>query len=119
LIMLAQAAIAADRPDILEELLEGVGGQPAANPNGALNSGKTYLGLAASAGLYKIAAALLSHGADPNLLDANGDSPLHLAAGRDNTDVARLLLDAGAIAGIIDVCTLLAPLHFAPRALCA
>ena len=101
--------------------MNGVSGQLAADPNGVLNSGKTYLGLAASAGLYKIAAVLLSHGADPNLLDTNGDSPLHLAAGRDHTDLARLLLDAGAIAGIIDVriCWPSRALFCVPTLLCA
>ena len=96
-----QAAIAAERADIVEELLRGSAGKPV-EPNGVLASGKTYLGLAASAGMYKVAAALLAHGADPNLVDRNGDSPLHVGVRAEHLSVVRLLVDSGAVSGVID-----------------
>jgi len=96
-----QAAIAAERADIVEELLRGSAGKPV-EPNGVLASGKTYLGLAASAGMYKVAAALLAHGADPNLVDRNGDSPLHVGVRAEHLNVVRLLVDSGAVSGVID-----------------
>jgi len=85
----------------VEELLRGSAGNPV-QPNGVLASGKTYLGLATSAGMYKVAAALLAHGADPNLVDRNGDSPLHVGVRAEHLNVVRLLVDSGAVSGVID-----------------
>eukprot|EP01045_Picozoa_sp_COSAG04_P016469 COSAG04_NODE_1377_length_7013_cov_1.709141_6_plen_601_part_00 len=39
---------------------------------------------------------LLHHEADPNILDGNGDSPLHVAAERGNPAILELLMDGGA-----------------------
>jgi len=39
---------------------------------------------------------LLAHGANANVQDADGDTPLHGAAQNDNVEIARLLLDKGA-----------------------
>ena len=41
-------------------------------------------------------ATLLELGADPNLQDAEGDTPLHLAGQRSDTSLVSLLVDAGA-----------------------
>jgi len=97
-----QAAIAADRFDIVDDLLRGIDASHRCDPNGILRSGKTYLSLAAAGGLAKVTSTLLANGADPNRMDANGDHPLHLAASRDRLAVARLLLDAGAVSSVID-----------------
>lgn len=43
-----------------------------------------------------IAAALLKYGANPNSPDANGETPLHLAAMANHLDTVRLLLQHGA-----------------------
>ena len=40
---------------------------------------------------------LLDGGADPNAEDEHGDISLHIAADEGNTDVAKILRDAGAI----------------------
>lgn len=42
------------------------------------------------------ARALLSAGADPNRCDAEGETPLYIAAGKLDADLCRLLLDKGA-----------------------
>jgi hypothetical protein len=39
---------------------------------------------------------LLEHGADPNVQDKDGGTPLHFAVEGCHVDVARLLLDYGA-----------------------
>lgn len=39
---------------------------------------------------------LLEHGAEPNLIESNGDTALHIAAGEANTQVCKLLLEHGA-----------------------
>src|SRR5438105_9165668 len=44
----------------------------------------------------KFVRVLLSQGADPNVPDANGNTPLHGAAARGLVEVAAALLDAGA-----------------------
>jgi ankyrin repeat protein len=43
-----------------------------------------------------VAEALLSRGADPNVLDAAGETPLMLAAWRGHPEVVAMLLAAGA-----------------------
>ena len=97
-----QAAIAADRADMLAELLSGSEDEPPADPNGYLRTGKTFLSLASAGGKVRAATVLLAHGADPNRMDANGDHPLHLASARDKTEIVRVLLEAGAEPEIID-----------------
>lgn len=58
--------------------------------------------LAASSGLpqgvrtLELAASLLARGADPNLRDARGSTPLMLAASRQDEAMAKLLVSAGA-----------------------
>ena len=39
---------------------------------------------------------LLKHGADPNAMELNGDTALHIAAGEANTQVCKLLIEHGA-----------------------
>jgi ankyrin repeat protein len=45
---------------------------------------------------------LLAHGADVRARSANGSTPLHLAAGRDHVEIARMLLDRDAQANSAD-----------------
>jgi ankyrin repeat protein len=47
-------------------------------------------------------AALLTTGADPNMFDEEGRTPLHHAVAREHLEVARLLLDRGADADACD-----------------
>ena len=51
---------------------------------------------AAEGGHLAVAQALLDHKAKPNLLNAQGETPLHLAARRGHADLVRLLLARGA-----------------------
>lgn len=63
------------------------------------SSGRTALGHMFGypmPGLLPIAAALLASGADPNIADSDGLTPLHLAAGRAHLEGVKLLLKAGA-----------------------
>ena len=100
-----QAAITSNRADMVETLLDGdVGSGGRVDPDCFVGGGKRPLGLAASAGLYNIAATLLSHGANAALADRNGDTPLHLAVMRNHVALARLLLDAGAKTSAKDGC---------------
>jgi hypothetical protein len=55
---------------------------------------------------------LLEHGADPNIKNENGRTPLHWAAREDHVEVARLLLEHGADPNIQDKDGL-TPLHVA------
>ena len=59
-------------------------------------SGLTLLHLAASLGLTRFVAGLLSRGADPNLVDNNGHTPMHHAAMNGHTHVIHRLRLAGA-----------------------
>jgi ankyrin repeat protein len=43
-----------------------------------------------------VAKLLLEHGADPNIRDASGETPLHWAVGAGHADVEELLLEHGA-----------------------
>jgi ankyrin repeat protein len=47
-------------------------------------------------------AALLTAGADPNAVNGQGQTPLHISAGRLSQDLAALLLDAGADPNVAD-----------------
>ncbi|KIW99436.1 uncharacterized protein Z518_11175 [Rhinocladiella mackenziei CBS 650.93] len=59
-------------------------------------SGLTLLHLASSLGLARFVAGLLSRGADPNVVDNNGHTPMHHAAMNGNTHVIHQLRLAGA-----------------------
>jgi ankyrin repeat protein len=60
--------------------------------------GFTPLGLACYFGQYEIARYLITHGADVNISSNNGFNvfPIHSAAAGDYTDIAKLLIEAGA-----------------------
>ena len=64
-----------------------------ADINAQDNSGSTPLHSVANA---KIAQALVSAGANVNALDKNGATPLKIAMGRNQEDVVKVLIDAGA-----------------------
>src|SRR5207247_877115 len=55
-------------------------------------SGETMLHRAAKRPGLDLARTLLGHGADPNLTDAGGRAPLHVAAGEGNEGMIRMLL---------------------------
>ncbi|KIW79238.1 hypothetical protein Z517_05850 [Fonsecaea pedrosoi CBS 271.37] len=59
-------------------------------------SGLTLLHLAASLGLTRFVAGLLSRGADPNIVDNNGHTPMHHAAMNGHTHVIHRLRLTGA-----------------------
>lgn len=59
-------------------------------------SGLTLLHLASSMGLTRFVAGLLSRGADPNIVDNNGYTPMHHAAMNGHTHVIHRLRLAGA-----------------------
>lgn len=59
-------------------------------------SGLTLLHLASSLGLTRVVAGLLARGADPNLVDNNGHTPMHHAAMNGHTHVIHRLRLAGA-----------------------
>jgi len=53
---------------------------------------KTALHIAAHHGRFECARELFRHGADPNIQDAHGDNPLHVACRRGDLPIAELLL---------------------------
>ena len=57
---------------------------------------------AVSGGWYDCALELLSAGADPDLADATGRTPLHAAARQGRLQLVRLLLEHGADADLVD-----------------
>ena len=59
-------------------------------------SGLTLLHLAASLGLTRFVAGLLSRGAQPDVLDNNGNTPMHHAAMNGHTHIIHRLRVAGA-----------------------
>lgn len=62
------------------------------------SGGKTALHIAAQSGNSPFISLLLSYGADPDLTDLQGNSPLHYAAAWGHMEVARVLLDEGGAA---------------------
>ncbi len=56
-------------------------------------SGSSPLAVACSLGHRALAALLIEHGADPNVADDRGFTPLHWAAFKDGPDLVELLLD--------------------------
>ena len=56
----------------------------------------SYLASATHMRLRNSVAWLLNHGANPNLLTSVGDSPLSLAVGFGDDDIAKMLIDRGA-----------------------
>ncbi|KAJ5638594.1 hypothetical protein N7528_000984 [Penicillium herquei] len=59
--------------------------------------------VAACLGAEESVRVLLDHGADPNIIDAAGDTPLHLAVLRDNLAVVELLIEKGARLDVSDI----------------
>jgi Ankyrin repeats (3 copies) len=60
------------------------------------SSGRTALLLAVLSGRDAVVTALLERGADPNLSDAYGETPLHAAIAANHTEIALALRRAGA-----------------------
>jgi hypothetical protein len=59
-------------------------------------SGRTALLLAVLSGRDAVVTALLARGADPNISDAYGETPLHAAIAASRTEIAQALRRAGA-----------------------
>ena len=64
------------------------------------SNGCTLLHPAVDGGRLDIVELLLDRGADPNVVSGEGYTPLHLAAGRQEPEIARLLLARGAAASL-------------------
>ena len=79
------------------QLLLAAGGDPNYAGNNSYNP--PLICAAATESSAVLARVLLAAGADPNSKDVEGDTPLHWAASRGRTDMARQLLDAGADLG--------------------
>jgi hypothetical protein len=60
------------------------------------SSGRTALLLAVLSGRDAVVTALLARGADPNISDAYGETPLHAAIAANRTEIAQALRSAGA-----------------------
>jgi Ankyrin repeats (3 copies) len=60
------------------------------------SSGRTALLLAVLSGRDAVVSALLARGADPNISDAYGETPLHAAIAGNRTEIAQALRRAGA-----------------------
>ena len=58
-------------------------------------SGHSMLHYSASLGFYRLAAALLARGANPDLRDNNGMSPMHMASLNNHPNIIRKLRSAG------------------------
>ena len=58
-------------------------------------NGQSMLHLCASLGHYRLAAALLARGANPDLRDNNGMTPMHMACLRGHAQIIRKLRSAG------------------------
>jgi hypothetical protein len=102
-----------NRPEILEQLLR-AGADPnvtVSNPDEDVR-GETALMYAVDLpDKIRIIELLLQHGANPNLANSKGETPLHHAVGSANLAAVRRLLDAGArpsgivLHGLIYRCT--------------
>ncbi|KAK4959420.1 hypothetical protein LTR10_004224 [Elasticomyces elasticus] len=81
--------------DILTLLMEGPAGAQLNDRNG---KGQTALHLTVEHGLATMAALLLQSGANPNMIDASGLTPLHLCAvgSSHHTQIAVSLIEKGA-----------------------
>jgi hypothetical protein len=60
------------------------------------SSGRTALLLAVQSGRDAVVRALLARGADPNISDVYGETPLHAAIAGNHTEIAQVLRRAGA-----------------------
>ncbi|EED13813.1 ankyrin, putative [Talaromyces stipitatus ATCC 10500] len=64
--------------------------------------GSSALHLASHLGLTKLVAEFVKEGVNPDVKDANGVTPLMLAADHGNVDVAKVLIEAGASVSSVD-----------------
>ena len=62
-----------------------------------ISTGQSALHVAAQGNKFKIGKVLLDHGADPNLGNYNGHTPLHNAASNGAASFCRLLIQRGAV----------------------
>ena len=85
-----------------------------ANPNGICEMASPFHD-AASLRLVDVCRALLEAGADPNKIDALGETALHKASQVGNIPLIELLLDAGADPKIREMCGLLPIQQALPR----
>ena len=74
---------------------------------------RSMLAIAAGKGHLKICQLLMKHGADPDIGDLIGTTPLHMAASRGYTEICRILLDGGADVDPVRKYGGETPLHFA------
>ncbi|KAK5462639.1 SPT3 Dosage dependent suppressor of Ty-induced promoter mutations-like protein [Exophiala xenobiotica] len=84
---------------LMQQMLERVDEQRHIKPpkfNVRRPSGLTLLHLASSLGLTRFVAGLLARGADPNVVDNNGHTPMHHASMNGHTHVIHRLRLAGA-----------------------
>eukprot|EP01087_Luapelamoeba_hula_P022014 TRINITY_DN7803_c0_g1_i3.p1 TRINITY_DN7803_c0_g1~~TRINITY_DN7803_c0_g1_i3.p1 ORF type:complete len:417 (-),score=43.98 TRINITY_DN7803_c0_g1_i3:34-1284(-) len=65
--------------------------------------------------MHRLLIALIERGADIDVEDANGQSPLHLAAEANRAISVELLLNSGAQLDLTEELTQLSPLHYAVR----
>jgi len=70
--------------------------------NAQNNNGETALLLAVSLGLPEIVLQLLMHGANPNLANIDGVSPLHFATANADLNSLQILLKSGAFINAVD-----------------
>ncbi|KAK2829538.1 hypothetical protein Q7C36_017528 [Tachysurus vachellii] len=77
--------------------------------------GRTALHDACSGGHHACVKLLLEHGADPNLLSADGNAPLHLCNTAETYACTELLVSMGADVNVAQRDTCLTPLHLACR----